>query len=77
MELDRETHLTRLSLDIAPVAQEIKMRTEDTIEKKKKGQKLKKDDLKKELDVVCLSFFAFIVIHNNRIVIITHNRFSV
>lgn len=56
MELEREHNLTRLSLDIAPVAQEIKMRTEDTIEKKKKGQKLKKDDLKKELDVVCLFF---------------------
>ena len=57
MELEREHNLTRLSLDIAPVAQEIKMRTEDTIEKKKKGQKLKKDDLKKELDVVCVFCF--------------------
>lgn len=50
-------NLPRLSLDIAPVAQEIKIRTEETIEKKKKGQKLKKEDLKKELDVVSWIFF--------------------
>lgn len=43
----------RMSIDTAPMGIEMKMRNEEIQEKKKKGQKLTREDMKKEVDIVC------------------------
>jgi hypothetical protein len=50
-EMSREP--PRHSLDIAPMVQEVTVKTEESIQKKKKGQKIEKEDMKKEIDIVC------------------------
>lgn len=42
-----------MSIDTAPMGIEMKMRNEEIQEKKKKGQKLTREDMKKEVDIVC------------------------
>jgi hypothetical protein len=49
----------RLSIDTAPVAIEMRMKDQEIKEKKKKGQKLTRDELKKEIDIVREFLFHF------------------
>lgn len=51
LQIERENNPTRMSIDAAPTGIEMKMKHEQIQEKKKKGEKLTREELKKEVDI--------------------------